>query len=451
MTILPGTPKKGASGSIGGVSETSISLDNCDPIELIEDGTVIRRSVVGGVRFITQSVPTTRSVAIGFWVPAGSRDEEYGGATHYLEHLLFKGTKSGRSATDIANSFDAVGGESNAVTAKESTHYYANVLATDLPMAVEVLMDMVTAPALQEADFQMERSVIVEELTMALDDPQDVLHQAFAAEVFPNHPLGLPVGGTIESVQATPLHQVRAHHERWYGPDTLVVAAAGKVDHEQLIDMVLKALDPWRLDDSTTPRFPERQAPVLPESAAEPLTLYRPFEQAHVLLGCDSIPAGAPNRHVLSLLSVLLGGGMSSRLFQEIREKRGLAYSTYAFQSAYSDSGTFALYAGCAPDNVTECAHLMEQQWSELAAGNFSEHELQRVKGQLTGGLLLGLEDNVSRMSRLGTAEIVSRQLLPINVLSEKISGTEAAEIAQLAADLYQRRRVQVELLPQRN
>jgi len=320
-------------------------------------GALVRRSVLpGGVRVLTESMPGLRSVTFGCWVGVGSRDEASGhhGSTHFLEHLLFKGTGR-RSAMDIASAFDAVGGEANAVTGKEHTCYYARVLDDDLPLAADVLCDMVTSARLDHEDVENERGVILEELAMNDDDPSDVVHERFAEAVLAGHDLGRPIGGTPESIRAVGRDEVAAHYTRHYTAPGLVVTAAGGIDHDTVCDLLEEHLSRagWPLPPAATPRSRRPGEPAAIEHGERRrVVVSRPTEQANVVLGTTGLTATDERRYAMSVLNAVLGGGMSSRLFQEVREKRGLAYSVYSFASGYSDAGYFGLYAGCAPSRV---------------------------------------------------------------------------------------------------
>ncbi|MGO1317982.1 MAG: M16 family metallopeptidase [Cellulomonadaceae bacterium] len=418
-----------------------------------QDGAVIRRSVLpGGVRVLTESLPGLRSVTLGAWVGVGSRDETDGhfGSTHFLEHLLFKGTRR-RSAFDIAEAFDAVGGEANAATGKEHTCYYARVLDADLPMALDVIADMVTGAVLEPGELETERGVILEELAMNDDDPTDVVHEEFSRVVLSGSPLGRPIGGTPATIRAVPRDAV-AEHYRWnYRPETLVVTAAGAVDHDELCTLTASALAAggWALDRARVPRARRSSAPEagIGVVGAE-ATVRRPVEQANVILGSTGLCATDERRFALSVLNAALGGGMSSRLFQEIREKRGLAYSTYSFSSGYADAGVFGLYAGCAPAKVDQVTALLGEQLQQLAEDGLTRAELERSIGQLSGGLVLGLEDTGSRMSRLGKAELVSGELLSIADSLERIRAVTLQEVQVLAQDLAARPRSVVRVGP---
>lgn len=418
-----------------------------------DGGALVRRTVLpGGVRVLTESMPGLRSATVGAWVGVGSRDETDGhhGSTHFLEHLLFKGTAR-RSAMDIAEAFDAVGGEANAATGKEHTCYYARVLDADVPMAVDVIADMVTSARIDADELETERGVILEELAMNDDDPSDVVHEQFAAAVLGGHPLGRPIGGTPATIRAVPRDAVWEHYREHYRPETLVVTAAGGVDHDALCAQVADALATggWPLDPQAGPvdRRARSDDGGLPTQGAE-LDVRRTTEQANVILGTTGLTATDDRRFTLSVLSAVLGGGMSSRLFQEIRERRGLAYSVYCFSSGHADTGVFGLYAGCAPGKVDEVLALLAEGWERLAQDGISEAELRRSVGQLSGGLVLGLEDTGSRMSRLGKAELVHGELLSQEESLMRIRAVTAEDVRELAADLAVRPRSVVRVGP---
>ncbi len=405
-----------------------------------QDGAAVRRSVLpGGVRVLSEHMPGLRSATVGAWVGVGSRDETSGhfGSTHFLEHLLFKGTAR-RSAMDIAEAFDAVGGEANAATGKEHTCYYARVLDTDVPMAVDVIADMVTSARIDAGELETERGVILEELVMNDDDPSDVAHEQFATAVFGDTPLGRPIGGTPQAIRAVPRDAVWEHYREHYRPETLVVTAAGGVDHDALCAQVEAALAAggWTLGASAVPGARRSTTAPAPVPAATELTVRRSTEQANVIVGGPCLTATDPRRFVLSVLSAALGGGMSSRLFQEIREKRGLAYSTYSFATGHAETGLFGLYAGCTPAKVDEVTALLVAELERMADAPMPQAELTRSIGQLCGGLVLGMEDTGSRMSRLGKAELVHGELLDVDESLERVRAVTAQEVQDLAAEL---------------
>ncbi|GAA5195613.1 pitrilysin family protein [Arthrobacter gyeryongensis] len=402
-----------------------------------EGGSVVRRSVLpGGVRVLTEAMPGQRSATIGFWVGVGSRDEADGqhGSTHFLEHLLFKGTRK-RTALEIASAFDEVGGESNAATAKESTCYFARVLDTDLPMAIDVIADMITGAVLDPAELEQERDVILEEIAMDSDDPTDVAHENFVAAVLGVHPLGRPIGGTPAAIKAVSRDSVWAHYQRYYRPDEIVITAAGGLDHDVVCRLVVDALRTagWELKDTAAPveRRSTERADITGTAGLH--VIKRPVEQANIIMGCPSIVATDDRRFVMSVLNAVLGGGMSSRLFQEIREKRGLVYSTYSFASAYADAGYFGMYAGCTPSKVKQVLELLGAELDKLAADGITDEELRKAVGQLCGGIVLALEDTGSRMSRLGRAELVSGEFQDIDETLARIKAVTADQVQELA------------------
>lgn len=417
-------------------------LDGIDPTFISGEpgGAVVRRSVLpGGVRVLTEAMPGQRSATIGFWVGVGSRDEADGehGSTHFLEHLLFKGTTK-RTAMDIASAFDEVGGESNAATAKENTCYYARVLDSDLPMAIDVIADMVTSAVLDPEELEQERDVILEEIAMDSDDPADVAHEEFVEAVLGNHPLGRPIGGTPQAIREVPRASVLAHYRRYYQPEELVVTAAGGLDHDVVCTLVQEALESagWELAEGALPASRRSAEPVPVEGKAGVHVIRRAVEQANILIGCPSLVATDERRFVMSVLNAVLGGGMSSRLFQEIREKRGLVYSTYSFSASYADAGYFAMYAGCSPAKTGQVIELLGAELDRLASGGITAEELRKAVGQLSGGLVMALEDSSSRMSRLGRSELVSGEFFDVDESLSRIRAVTAQEVKDLAAEL---------------
>ncbi|WP_129360611.1 MULTISPECIES: M16 family metallopeptidase [Micrococcaceae] len=408
-----------------------------------EGGNEVRRSVLpGGVRVLTERMPGQRSVALGFWLGVGSRDETPGmyGSTHFLEHLLFKGTPS-RSALDIAEEFDAVGGESNALTAKEHTCYYARVLSEDVRMAVEVIADMVTSAKIDPRELEQERGVILEEIAMDLDDPTDVAFENFTAKIMGQHPLGRPIGGTPSEITSVSREAVWEHYNKHYTPDRLVISAAGGLEHREIVRLVLDALEAagWDLTEGAIPaaRRVRHPADISPEYGGH--TVDRPFEQANVILGTTGLIAGSQQRFAMSVLNACLGGGMSSRLFQEIREKRGLAYNTFSFGGSYSDAGYFGMYAGCTADKAPVVVDLMRAELDRLADKGLQETELNKVTGQLSGATVLGSEDAGSRMSRLGRSELDTGHFTDLDELHDNIRAVTAQEVQSLAGELAAR------------
>lgn len=403
-------------------------------------GTTIRRTVhPSGLRILSEEIPSAMSVTIGYWVGVGSRDEDHiaYGSTHFLEHLLFKGTPR-RSALDIAVAFDRVGGEHNALTAKEYTCYYAKVQDEDLPMAIDVLSDMVAASIIDPHEFDIERGVILEELAMADDDPSGVAHERLAEQVLGDHPLGRPIGGSPQSIREAGRDQVLAHYHRYYRPHELVVTVAGSVDHDQLVSLVVASLKEsgWDLD---TPEFPVHRRPSTPAvyTPGDVQRVFsRPLEQAVVALGIPGLRAADPDRPALGVLTTVLGGGMSSRLFQEVREKRGLAYSVYAFSSQYADTGMVGMAAGTSPDNAAEVAGLMRDGLVAIADEGISEEELSRTVGNIRGATALALEGTESRMMRLGRSELVTGEFMDRDETLRRLDAVTLDDVHRIAQSL---------------
>ncbi|MQA01417.1 MAG: insulinase family protein [Streptosporangiales bacterium] len=403
-----------------------------------------RRTVLpGGLRVVTEAVPNVRSVSFGVWVGVGSRDEtsSLAGASHYLEHLLFKGTKR-RSALDIAEEVDAVGGEMNAFTTKEYTCFYARVLDVDLSLAVDVVCDMVTSSVITAHDVESERGVVLEEIAMNEDDPGDVVHDVFAATLFGDSPLGRPILGTVESINALSRRQVAGYYRRRYRAPHIVVAAAGNLDHAKVVRQVRSAFNRAEaLGDPDTAPSPARSGPAPLPAVGDPVSvLRRKTEQANLVLGLPGLARADDRRFALGVLNAALGGGMSSRLFQEVREKRGLAYNVFSYASQYADAGLFGIYAGCLPEKVDDVLAICRDQLLEVAEHGIAEEELDRGKGQLRGATVLGIEDTSSRMSRLGKSELVHGELLSIDQVLERISAVTLDEVRAVARDLLRGR-----------
>ncbi|TFB72581.1 insulinase family protein [Cryobacterium glaciale] len=401
---------------------------------------LVRRTVLpSGVRVLSEQVPGARSLTIGYWVAVGSRDEQPGhfGSTHFLEHLLFKGTPT-RSALDIAISFDAVGGEHNAMTAKEYTCYYAKVQDRDLGMAIDVLTDMLTSSKLDSDEFETERGVILEELAMADDDPADVANERFFEAVLGKHPLGRPIGGSADDIRGATRTAVWEHYQANYRPQDLVVTVAGAVDHDELVAAVTRALERagWDLSIPQTPVSRRNGAPAEIHQGQAVTIVKRPLEQANLLLGMPGLLATDDRRVTMSVLTSIFGGGMSSRLFQEVREKRGLAYSVYSFAPGYSDAGLFGMYAGCTPAKAGQVAELMVSELHRLADGGVTADEMQRASGQLSGASALALEDSDTRMSRLGRSEITLGEFADLDEALRRLALVTATDVQELAAEL---------------
>ncbi|MFC6579295.1 M16 family metallopeptidase [Planomonospora parontospora] len=404
---------------------------------------VVRRTVLpGGLRVVTETMPTVRSVAVGMWVGIGSRDEdpEHMGASHFLEHLLFKGTPT-RDALEISAAIEGIGGEINAFTAKEYTCYYARVLDEDLRVAIDVLADVVTSSLITADDVEAERGVILEEIAMHDDDPSDVVHEQFSAEMYGDTPIGRPILGTVESINAIGRDRIDEYYRDRYLPSRTVVSVAGNVTHEQVVELVAAAYErAGALGGDAGPVPPRVSGETVPARSGVRV-VHRPTEQANLVLGTIGLTRTDERRFALGVLNAALGGGMSSRLFQEIREKRGLAYSAYSYTSQYADTGQFGVYVGCLPSKTDEVLKICREELLRVVADGFSEEEIARGKGQMRGGLVLGLEDTGSRMSRIGKGELVYDELLSVDEVLARIEAVTPEEISEVAADVLTRPR----------
>ncbi|MEJ7795908.1 MAG: pitrilysin family protein [Nocardioides sp.] len=399
----------------------------------------VRRTVLpGGLRVITEQLAGVRSASVGVWVGVGSRDETptLHGCSHFLEHLLFKGTRS-RTAMDISVALDAVGGEFNAFTAKEYTCFHARVLDDDLPLAVDVLGDMVTDAVLHPDDVEAERDVILDEIAMHDDDPDDVVHNLFAGQAWGDSPLGRPIAGTADSIASLSRDQVARFHKRHYRPANMVVSAAGNLDHTVVVRLVRQAFGRngflSRDETPVVPRSTSRVRKVHPGSSS----VTRPFEQVNLVLGVNGFTRYDERRYALGVLNTALGGGTSSRLFQEVRERRGLAYSVFSFASHHHDAGLVGVSVGCLPHRLDEVLATVRGELALVAAEGISDAELERGKGQLRGGLVLGLEDSGARMSRIGKADLVYDELLPIDAVIARIDAVTTDDVRAVAATLF--------------
>jgi predicted Zn-dependent peptidase len=407
----------------------------------LQDG-ARRTTLPSGLRIITEAIPTTRSAALGIWVGIGSRDETpaMSGASHFLEHLLFKGTHK-RTAMQISAEIEAVGGETNAFTTKEYTCYYARVLDTDLPLAVDVLVDAVADSILDPADVETERGVILEEIAMHEDEPGDEVHDVFAETIYGNHPLGRLISGTPESVTPMTRNQINNFYRKRYKAPEVVIAAAGNLDHATVVRLVRKALAGSPLDtgpaEPARPRDGDNRVRV---QKPHTVVLHRDTEQAHIVLGTVGLSRYDERRFALGVLNNVLGGGMSSRLFQEIREKRGLAYSVYSYASQYADSGLVGVYAGCAPGKAAEVLDLIRDELERVGEGGITTEELARGKGMVKGSYVLGLEDTGSRMSRLAKSELLHGDLMGVDELLARVDAVTIADVEKVAADLLVRK-----------
>ena len=389
--------------------------------------TIEQTTLSSGLRIVTETVPQARSVSAGVWIGVGARDEpaELSGVSHFLEHLLFKGTED-RPARAIAEAIDRAGGDMNAFTTKEATAYYTRLPAEALELGVEILGDVLTAPTLRDADVESERQVILEELAMDDDSPDERAHTLAFESLFPDHPLGRETAGSRATVAAITPDDVRNFFESWYGAANTVVAIAGAVEHERAIALV----------EAAFARQPRSERPVrgAPGGQVRPLAvLRRRTEQVHLVLGFRAVDRDDPDREALDILNHALGGGMSSRLFEEIREQRGLAYAVYSAPSSYGDAGALSIYAGTNPDRCDAVLDLIEQELANLIADGITADELAIARGYLTGSYVLGLEDTGSRMSRLGAHVTARGSVRPIDEQIERYRAVGLDDVQRVA------------------
>ncbi|AJE81925.1 protease [Streptomyces albus] len=419
------------------VARTQTLLEGRDGI-----GTVRRTTLPGGLRVVTETLPTVRSATFGIWAHVGSRDEtpSLNGATHYLEHLLFKGTKK-RSALDISAAIDAVGGEMNAFTAKEFTCYYARVLDNDLPLAIDVVCDMLTGSLIRQEDVDAERGVILEEIAMTEDDPGDCVHDLFAHTMLGDTPLGRPVLGTVDTINALTADRIRRFHKRHYDPTHLVVAAAGNVDHHKVVRQVRAAFEKaGALGSPGAEPVAPRSGRRAVRAAGKVELLHRRTEQAHVILGMPGLARTDERRWALSVLNTALGGGMSSRLFQEVREKRGLAYSVYSYTSGFADCGLFGVYAGCRPSQVHDVLKICREELDQVARDGLPDEEIGRAIGQLSGSTVLGVEDTGALMHRIGKSELCWGEQMSVDDMLARIAAVTPDDVREVAREVLGQR-----------
>jgi predicted Zn-dependent peptidase len=383
------------------------------------------------LRVVTEALPELHSVTLGAWVGSGARDEQGAewGASHFLEHLLFKGTEE-RSAREIAEAIESVGGEMNAFTTHEQTVFYVRVPDVQFGPAFDVLADVLWNPAFRVDDVESERRVILEEIGMRDDTPDDLVHDLFASAIFPDHPLGREVLGSDASITGMARDDIAAYHSAHYLPSNVVFAAAGNLTHEAVLERV-----DARFPSSDGQR-PERPRPesVAPQPV---VVLHRDTEQAHVVTGVRALPALDPDRYALTVVNQVLGGGMSSRLFQEIRETRGLAYSVFSYPASFDDTGYLAIYAGTAPERVPETLSLIDAELDRLVKEGLSDTEIASAKGHLVGSLAMSLETSASRMRRLGRSEMIEGEIPSLDELIARVVAVTADDVARVVERVF--------------
>ena len=384
-----------------------------------------------GLRVITDTMPDVRSVALGVWADAGTRDERpnEAGAAHFLEHLLFKGSER-LSAQEIAEAFDAVGGRSNAFTSKEQTCYWARLRDDDLPLGLDILAEMVRRPAFRQSEIDSEKHVVLEEINMNEDDPTDVAYEEFARALWKDHALERPVLGTRESISGMSRDDINSFWSRRYHAGATVVAVAGRVDHAALVDQAEEHFGDWHTEESTHEHGP---ATISPRVGVR----HRDTEQTHLVIGGEGLQRGDDRRFAFGLLNHVMGGGMSSRLFREIREQRGLAYAVYSFKFPYADSGGYGVYVGTTPTQVEQVLHLIGDERKKLIADGITAAELERAKGHVQGSLALSEEDPNSRMIKLGRDEIAGIEHLSLDEILARYDEVTLKDVHSVAEELF--------------
>lgn len=390
-----------------------------------------KSTLPNGIRVVTEAIPYVKSVTVGVWVGTGSRNEEdhNHGISHFIEHLMFKGTAN-RSAKDIAETVDAVGGQLNAFTAKEYTCYYIKVLDNHLELALDILSDMMLSSRYAPEDIAREREVVLEEVNMYEDSPDELVHDIYLDNVWPHHPLGRNILGTTESIGRFDRNLVCEYYDNFYRPDNIVVAAAGNLTHARVEELIGRFFGGFSGRKKAQAAKPPLLMPTRRLHARE-------SEQVHFCLGTASVPQDSPDIYVAHVLNNILGGGISSRLFQAIREERGLAYSIYSYLSNYSDSGLFTIYAGTRPANLDQVVELILENVEQLKNGDLSAAELNKTKEQLKGNLLLGLESSSSRMSRLGKMEITMGKYTTLDEVVAKIEKVSMDDLQKMMDTVF--------------
>lgn len=397
-------------------------------------------TLANGLRIVTDTIPHVETVTCGIWVDVGARHEPapINGISHVLEHMAFKGTNR-RSALQIAEEIEAVGGYLNAYTSREATAYHARILKDNVPLAIDILADILQNSTFDATEFAREQSVIIQEIGQSFDTPDDIVFDYFQETCFPDQPMGRAILGTAEIIRSLTPNQVKTYMQNHYGAKQMVFAAAGKLDHQEIVDMVAKKFADLPID------CPKEASPSIYKGGT--LHQTRDLEQTHVVLGFEGLPFGHADYYTASILSTILGGGMSSRLFQEVREKRGLVYSIYAFSSNYQDSGIFGIYAGTSPNQVSELLPVVQEELINLPK-NLETSEMNRAKAQLKAGLMMGLESTTSRCEQLANHLLIyGRPIVPQEIL-QKVDAVSPEQITTLAKRLFSGVQTKVTLGP---
>ncbi len=406
------------SATAAGVAEPDVASDQAQVTQLDS-----------GIRVVTEAVPSVRSVALGLWVRTGSRDETpaQAGVSHFLEHLLFKGTKR-HSAIEIAEIFDGLGASVNAATGKESTNLFARFLDTHTEQAFDLLAEMLLGPTYPEID--SEREVVLEEIAMYEDEPQDKVHDVLDRAVFGGHPLGRRVLGEAEVISSIPVPDIDAYHRAHYTGGTIVVAAAGNVEHDRIVELTRRHVEPPAAGDGAASESPEGEG-------AKVGFQQKDTEQFHICFGGPGIDRGDERRYALSILDAVFGGSTSSRLFREVREKKGLAYAVGSYTQHYVDSGLIGIYVGTRGDNVQEACEIIGRELASIHTEGITDDELVRAKEHVKGRMVLSSESTAARMGRIGKAILFDTPLLTLDELLEKVDAITSEDVAELARELY--------------
>jgi len=414
----------------GTSAERGAATSSCSELVTLSNSLIVRDVLDNGLRILTEQMSHVRSISIGVWLTRGSRHEsaERSGIAHFVEHMLFKGTAT-RSAEDIAQAIDSIGGQLDAFTAKEYASYYIKVLDEHLPLALDILADIVRNPAFTPADVEREKKVVVEEIKMVEDTPDDLVHEIFTQGFWENHPLGRPILGTRESVESLTSDLLREYFRSVYAPQNLIVSAVGNLEHTKVRDLVAERFGGVEAAATST----REEAPtVVPKIQIRSKDL----EQSHLCLGASSYPQNHDDRYSSYVLNTLLGGSMSSRLFQNVREKRGLAYAVFSGLSAYRDAGSFTIYAGCSNEAVGEVIDLVVEELKAVKQP-VPAAELQRSKDHLKGSLMLSLENMASRMSHLARQEIYFDRQFGLDETLDGIERVTVEDVQRVAVDLF--------------
>ncbi len=384
-----------------------------------------------GLTVVTESIPDVRSVAIGFWVGVGSRHESRteGGMSHFMEHMLFKGTKT-RSAREISETFETLGAELNAFTSKEFTCFYSRLIDEHLDIGMEVLADMIQNPKFDKSHLDSEKKVVLEEIAMYEDTPDEQIHDIFTATLWPEHPLGKSVLGSNESVRGFDPKKARDFFDEYYYPENIVVAAAGNVSHGEVLDLIKK----FYVKDAEGEMD---RKDIAAKTSASIKVINKQTEQVHICLGTAALDARHPDRFALSVMENVLGGGMSSRLFQKVREEKGLAYAIFSYHSLFQETGNLAVYAGTRVDNMNEVLKIILDELHSIAEKGITDAELNRSREHIKGQLALGLESTRNRMTRLGKSELIHGEILSVDDLVEKVMEVDLDVIQRLAESIF--------------